>query len=131
MAEQEFSPHHRADVVVAQDGEQVTLKAPAEGVTLTADEAQELASRLFEASALATGEDPEERDWVRLPMQYLRVAAERMDFEVEGETLSTNDDPTTRNWPGRRMPKSTVGSRIRRSGTRCTWPRAGLPNTGG
>ena len=78
--QQEFSPHHRADVAVAQDGEKVTLKAPAEGVTLTADEAQELASRLFEASALATGEDPEERDWVRIPMQYLRVAAERMDF---------------------------------------------------
>jgi hypothetical protein len=86
MSEQhEFSPHHRADVEVAQEGDKVTLKAPAGGVALTADEAQELASRLFEASALATGENPEENDWVRLPMQYLRAAAERLDFEVEGQ----------------------------------------------
>jgi hypothetical protein len=86
MAEQqEFSPHHRADVEVAQDGDKVTLKAPAGGATLTADEAQELASRILEASALASGEDPEENDWVRLPMQYIRAAAERLDLEVEGE----------------------------------------------
>jgi hypothetical protein len=86
MSEQrESSPHHRADVEVAQDGDTVTLKAPAGGVALTADEAQELASRIFEASALAAGEDPEENDWVRLPMQYLRASAERMELGLEGQ----------------------------------------------
>jgi hypothetical protein len=58
---------------------------PAGGVTLTADEAQELASRILEAAALAIGEDPEENDWVRIPMQYIRGAAERLDLEVEGQ----------------------------------------------
>jgi hypothetical protein len=85
MAEQEFSPHHRADVEVSQDGDKVVLKAPAAGATLTADEAQELASRIFEASALAKGEDPDENDIVRIPMQYIRAAAERLEFEVEGQ----------------------------------------------
>jgi hypothetical protein len=93
MAEQpEYSPHHRADVEVSQDGDKVTLKAPAGGVALTAAEAQELASRIFEASALASGEDPEERDWVRVPMQYVRVAAERLEFEVEGLPSEPNED---------------------------------------
>jgi len=52
----EYSPHHRADVQVSQDGDKVSLKAPAEGVALTADEAQELASRIFEAAMLANGD---------------------------------------------------------------------------
>src|SRR5688572_26765703 len=95
MAEQpEYSVHHRADVEVSQDGNKVKLKAPADGVTLTADEAQELAGRIFEASARATGEDPEENDWVRIPMQYIRAAAERMEFNIEGgEPVQPNDDP--------------------------------------
>jgi hypothetical protein len=93
MVEQpEYSPHHRADVEVSQDGDKVTLKAPAGGVALTADEAQELASRIFEAAALATGEDPEERDWVRIPMQYVRVAAERLEFEIEGQPAPPSED---------------------------------------
>jgi hypothetical protein len=79
------SPFHRADVLVSQDGEKVMLKAPPEGVTLTADETLELASRLFEASMLASGEDPEENDWVRVPMQYVRVAAERMEISIGDE----------------------------------------------
>lgn len=90
MAEkQEFSPHHRADVQVAQEADKVTLKAPAEGVTLTPDEAQELASRIFEASMVSSGEDPE--DIRRVPMQYLRVAAEKMDLSVEGEAAPPED----------------------------------------
>ena len=90
----EYSPHHRADVAVSQEADKVTLKAPAEGVTLTADEAQELASRLFEAAIFATGEDPEENDWVRVPMQYVRVVAERMEITVEGgDAVSPNPDP--------------------------------------
>lgn len=95
MADQpEYSVHHRADVVVSQDGDKVTLKAPAEGVTLTADEAMELAGRVFEASALANGDDPEENDWVRIPMQYLRVAAERLTFDGEGgETPDAAEEP--------------------------------------
>jgi hypothetical protein len=91
---QEDSPHHRADVAVSQEADKVTLKAPAEGVTLTADEAQELASRLFEAAIFATGEDPEENDLIRVPMQYMRVAAERMELNIEGsEPVSPNPDP--------------------------------------
>ena len=81
----EASPHHRADVEVSQDGDKVTLKAPAGGTTLTSDQAQELASRIFEAAARAGGDDPVENDWVRLPMQYLRLAAERLDFAPEGD----------------------------------------------
>ena len=97
MADQqpEYSPHHRADVEVSQDGDKVTLKAPAGGVTLTADEAQELAGRIVEASALAKGDDPEENDWVRIPMQYVRAAADRLEFEIEGPdgSAAPNDDP--------------------------------------
>ncbi|MBN9118765.1 MAG: hypothetical protein J0I06_06335 [Planctomycetes bacterium] len=90
----EASPHHRADVAVSQDADKVTLKAPAGGATLTADEAQELASRIFEAAMLANGDDPEENDWVRVPMQYVRVAAERMEFNIDGgEAVSPNPDP--------------------------------------
>jgi hypothetical protein len=92
MAEQEFSPHHRADVEVAQDGDKVTLRTPPGVVTLTADEAMELASRVFEASALASGEDPEERDWVRIPMQYIRVAAERLQLSADGEDALPDDE---------------------------------------
>jgi hypothetical protein len=90
--ETEYSPHHRADVEVSQDGDKVTLKAPAEGAVLTADEALELASRVFEASALARGEDPDESDIVRVPMQYMRVAAERLEFEIEGAPAPPPED---------------------------------------
>jgi hypothetical protein len=88
----EGSPHHRADVVVTPAGGAVTLKAPAEGVTLTADEALELAGRLVEAQARASGEDPEENDWVRIPMQYVRAAAERMEIEGEGDEPPEEDE---------------------------------------
>ncbi len=102
MADQpEISPHHRADVEVSQDGAKVTLKAPDGGTTLTSDEAQELASRIFEAAARAGGEDPVENDWVRLPMQYLRLAAERLDFTPEGDEnkvpAPNSDEPEGRN----------------------------------
>ena len=95
MADQpEYSPHHRADVEVSQDGDKVTVKAPAGGATLTADEANELAGRVYEASALARGEDPDEADLVRVPMQYMRVAAERLEFDAEGgETPAPADGP--------------------------------------
>lgn len=94
MAEHEPSPHHRADVEVTQDGAKVTLTAPPGGAALTADEAQELAGRLFEAAMLANGDDPGENDWVRLPMQYIRAAAERMELTTgDGETVSPNADP--------------------------------------
>ena len=80
----EPSPHHRADIEVSHEGDKVMLKAPAVGVTLTADEAQALASRIFEASALARGTDLAEQDLARVPMQYVRVSADRLEFEVEG-----------------------------------------------
>lgn len=75
----------RADIEVTSDGDKVKLKAPDGGTTLTAGEAQELASRLFDAASRATGDNPEENDWVRIPMQYLQVSAERLDFSGEGD----------------------------------------------
>ncbi len=96
----ETSPHHRADVEVSQDGAKVTLKAPAAGATLTAAEAEHLASRIIEAAARAGGEDPVENDWVRLPMQYLRFAAERFDLTPEGDDpkpAPSSDEPQGRN----------------------------------
>jgi hypothetical protein len=82
----EGSPHHRADVVVTHADGSVTLKVPDGSVTLTENEALELAGRLAEAQARASGEDPEERDWVRIPMQYIRAAAERLeDAEPDAE----------------------------------------------
>src|SRR4051812_16813257 len=130
MADQpEYSAHHRADVEVSQDGDAVKLTAPTGGVALTADEAQELASRLFEAAMLANGDDPGENDWARVPMQYVRVAAERMEFDVEAASRSGRT--TTRRWATRRTPRSTAGSRTRPSATRCTSPPGGSPNTGG
>ena len=89
MAEHEPSPHHRADVQVSQDGDKVTLKAPADGVTLTSDEAQELASRIYEASMRSVGDDPE--DVRRVGMQYLVVTAERMELSVDGEDATPHD----------------------------------------
>jgi hypothetical protein len=86
----EGSPHHRADVVVTSADGSVTLKVPDGGVTLTENEALELAGRLVEAQARAGGEDPAENDWVRVPMQYIRAAAERM--EVEGADESPEED---------------------------------------
>lgn len=94
MADQpEYSPHHRADVEVSQDGDKVTLKAPAEGVALTGSEAQELASRIFEAAMLANGDDPEENDWVRIPMQYIRAAAQRLEIDAEGPGEAKRPEP--------------------------------------
>ncbi|HEY1186505.1 MAG TPA: hypothetical protein VGE74_02560 [Gemmata sp.] len=76
-------PNQRTDIEVANDGDKVALKVPNGGTTLTSPEAQELAGRIFEAASKANGEDPAENDWVRVPMQYLQVAAERLDFEAE------------------------------------------------
>lgn len=91
----EDSPHRRADVEVSQEGDRVTLKAPAAGATLSADEAKELAGRLYEASVRARGDDPDENDWLPVPMHYLVVAAERMEFTIgdAGEPVSPNPDP--------------------------------------
>ncbi len=99
MADQpEPSPHHRADVEVSQDGDKVTLKAPDGGVTLNSEEAQELASRIFEAAMLAGGEDPVESDRVRIPMQYLRLAAERFSApEGDTQTAPNSDEPEGHN----------------------------------
>jgi hypothetical protein len=81
MAEE--TSRRRADVGVAHSDDAVTLTVGAEKVTLGVDEAEELARRVVDAAARASGQSPEENDWVRLPMQYVRVAAERVDFEVE------------------------------------------------
>jgi hypothetical protein len=78
MAEE--SPR-RADVTVSDDA--VKLTVGAESVTLRADEAEELARSIVNAAARASGQSPEENDWVRLPMQYIRAAAERVDFDTE------------------------------------------------
>jgi hypothetical protein len=68
-------------VTVSDDA--VKLTVGAESVTLSVDEAEELARSIADAAARASGQSPEENDWVRLPMQYIRAAAERVDFEVD------------------------------------------------
>ncbi len=90
-----------ADIEVTHAGDKVTVKAPADGATLSATEAQELASRIFEAAARAGGEDPVEKDWVRLPMQYLRLAAERLDFAPEGDDANKVPAPDSDEPDGR------------------------------
>ena len=90
-----------ADIEVSHDGDKVTLKLPAAGATLSATEAQELAGRIFEAAARANGDDPVENDWVRLPMQYLRVAAERLDFSPEGDDANKVPAPDSDEPEGR------------------------------
>ncbi len=75
----EGSPHHRADVVVVHTDGAVTLTLPATSVQLTVEETQELASRLYEVSVRAFGEDPDEHDLARIPMQYIRAMAERVE----------------------------------------------------
>jgi hypothetical protein len=88
MAEQQDdSPRREPDVAVEQEGEAVTLRAGEGSAKLTADEAMRVASYLVEAAARAGGQDPEENDWVRIPMQYIRAAAERLEGAelAEGE----------------------------------------------
>ncbi|MBY0457924.1 MAG: hypothetical protein K2V38_11340, partial [Gemmataceae bacterium] len=84
-----MSDHRRADIEVSQDANTVALKVPGGATTLTADEAQELAARVFEAAARAKG-DPDD-DATRLPMQYLRVAAERLEITEEGDEAAPPD----------------------------------------
>jgi hypothetical protein len=80
MAEQQDdSPRREPDVAVEQEGEAVTLRAGEGSAKLTADEAMRVASYLVEAAARASGQDPEENDWVRIPMQYIRAAAEKLE----------------------------------------------------
>jgi|GEM_PF-1670920 len=91
--EQEFSPH-RADVVITQESNRVTLKTPAGEVILTAEQAQEVACQLLDAAALANDEEPEENENenTRIPMQYIHVAAERLEYEVEGSESAMPSD---------------------------------------
>jgi hypothetical protein len=89
--ETEHTIHTRNDVEVTHNLGKVSLKTPTSDTTLTPDEAQTLASRLLENAALANGDDPIENDWVRIPMQYLRVFAERLPFSLE-----TPDDDAQR-----------------------------------
>ncbi|MFM8273564.1 MAG: hypothetical protein ACKODX_14725 [Gemmata sp.] len=84
-----------ADIEVSHSGDKVTLKAPAGEASLSAAEAQQLAGRIFEAAARANGDDPVENDWVRLPMQYLRLAAERLDFSPEGDDANKVPAPNS------------------------------------
>lgn len=93
MSSQPEAPN-RADIEVSLTGNKVALKVPDGGTTLTVGEAQELAGRIFEAAARAGGDDPVENDWVRIPMQYLRLAAERLDFGGdEGDEGDANKVP--------------------------------------
>lgn len=99
--EQELSPHHRADVIVTQDGTSVTLKTPAGGVTLTVNQAQAVAARLIDAAAVANDEEPEENENARIPMQYIHVSAERLEYEVEGSessALPTDEEMGDAKW---------------------------------
>jgi hypothetical protein len=72
-------------VAVDQDGATITLRAGPGSATLTADDALRVASYLVEAATRATGDDPEENDTVRIPMQYIHAAAEKLEgAEEEG-----------------------------------------------
>ena len=81
----EHSPHRRDDVEVSQSGDAITLKAPPGGVTMNVDESLDLAGRLVEACMRASGADPAESDTVRIPMQHIHVAAERLAEDGDGE----------------------------------------------
>jgi hypothetical protein len=66
-------------VDVSHTDDSVTLKLGAEIASLTVEEAEHLARLIVDAAARVSGQSPEENDWVRIPMQYIRVAAERLD----------------------------------------------------
>lgn len=70
-------------VAVDQDGATITLRAGPGSATLTADDALRVAGYLVEAAMRATGDDPEENDTVRIPMQYIHAAAEKLDDDGE------------------------------------------------
>jgi hypothetical protein len=63
----------------------VKLHLPQKTVFLSADEALGVASALVEAASLAGGNDPEELDWRRVPVQFLQFEAEQ-DCEDDSKT---------------------------------------------
>jgi hypothetical protein len=94
----EDSSRDKATVILTRVGDALTLKTTAESVTLTAEEAEELARQILEAAARAHGQDPDESDSVRIPMQYIRVAAERLDdaiVQTESGEPANNEAPDT------------------------------------
>ncbi len=70
-------------LAISENGVKLTL--PAGSVVLTDDEALKLASALVEAAAVARGDDPDEHDWRRVPVQFLHFEAEQ-GSEEEPET---------------------------------------------
>lgn len=75
--------HRREDVEVQLEEKGVRLRTPNDGVVLTDNEALELSGRLIDAAARAGGQDPEEQDWARVPMQYLRLMGEEHPDDLE------------------------------------------------
>jgi hypothetical protein len=89
----EDSPQPTADVGVSYTDDAVVISVQGQSAALSVDEAEEFARQVVEAAARASGQDPEENDWVRIPMQYIRVAAERLD-DAPGPTEGQADDET-------------------------------------
>ncbi len=64
--------------------EGVRLTLPGGPAVLSTDEALALAAALVDASAVASGSDPDELDWRRVPVQYLEFEAEQDADEEAG-----------------------------------------------
>src|SRR5262245_18745632 len=79
----EDSPLNSADVGVTYTDEVVAVRVRNQTVGLNVEEAEEFARLIVEAAARASGQNPEENDSVRIPMQYIRVAAERLEDPPE------------------------------------------------
>jgi hypothetical protein len=90
----EGSPLDSADVSVVYTGDVVAVRVGTQTVGLSVEEAEEFARLIVEAAARAGGQTPEENDWVRIPMQYIRVAAERLDDapELTGTDVPPNNE---------------------------------------
>lgn len=78
-------------VQVEMSSEAIKLTVPNETTMLSPDEALALAAALVESSAVADGNDPDELDWRKIPVQFLQFEAEREsdeDSETEPEFAS-------------------------------------------
>ncbi len=67
---------HSDKVTIKPVSDEVLLEVVTLKTMLSVDEANEFVNGLIGASATAQGLDPDENDWIRIPMQYLVVELE-------------------------------------------------------